>query len=57
MIPKYEVDEFAQAVKKLLKDDSTWNRLSSAAMERAKDFEVSVIAEQMYGYLAEENEK
>ena len=57
LIPKYEVNEFAQAVKKLLKDDSTWNRLSRAAMERAKDFEVSSIAKQMYGYLAEENEK
>ena len=57
LIPKYEVNELAQAVKKLLKDDSTWNRLSRAAMERAKDFEVSSIAKQMYGYLAEENEK
>mgnify|MGYP000983338584 CR=1 FL=1 len=51
------MNELAQAVKKLLKDDSTWNRLSRAAMERAKDFEVSSIAKQMYGYLAEENEK
>lgn len=57
LIPKFEVSEFVQAVKKLLKDDSTWNRLSSAAMERAKDFEVTAIAKQMYGYLAEENEK
>ena len=51
LIPKYEVGKFVKAVKKLLQDDSTWNRLSRAAMERAKDFEVSAIAEQLYGYL------
>lgn len=57
LIPKFEVIKFAQAVKKLLSDDSTWNRLSYAAMECARDFEVSAIAKQVYGYLAEENEK
>ncbi len=57
LIPRYEVDEFAQAVKKLLSDDSVWAQLSNAVMERAKDFEVSAIAEQMYKYLAEENRK
>ena len=57
LIPKYEVNKFAQAVKELLKDDTAWKQLSIAAMERAKDFEVSAIARQMYGYLAEENKK
>lgn len=57
LIPKYEVDEFAQAVKKLLSDDDAWAQLSNAAMERAKDFEVSAITDQMYKYLAEENKK
>lgn len=57
LIPKYDVGKFAQAVKKLLKDDSTWNQLSSAAMVRAKDFEVGTIAKQLYEYLAEENKK
>lgn len=57
LIPKYEVDAFAQAVKKLISDDSVWAKLSNAAMERAKDFEVSAIAERMYKYLAEENKK
>lgn len=55
LIPKYEVDEFAQAVKKLLSDDNAWAQLSNAAMERAKDFEVSAITDRMYKYLAEEN--
>lgn len=57
LIPKYDVNAFAQAVKKLLGDDDGWNQMSCAATVRAKDFEVSAIAEQMYKYLAEENKK
>ena len=57
LIPKYDVNAFAQAVKKLLGDDDEWNKMSCAAMARAKDFEVSAIAKQMYGYLVEENEE
>ena len=33
LIPKYEVNKFAQAVKELLKDDTAWKQLSIAAME------------------------
>lgn len=55
LVPKFEVKAFALAIIQLLSDNNRWKSLSFAAKKRARDFEVSAIAKQMYNYLIEDN--
>lgn len=55
LIPKYKLDDFALMIQTLFSDDALWNQMSSAAVERAKEFEVESIAAQMYQCLSEVN--
>lgn len=57
LIPKYEVGNFKLAIKTLFSNDDNWEKMSLAAIEHAKKFNVDIIAEELYKNLEDRLEK